>query len=61
VQLGRLNEAVADCSSALDLDENYLKALLRRAKCYMELGDFEEAVRDYERALKMDNSRGKIF
>ena len=27
----------------------------------MELGDFDEAVRDYERALKMDNSRGKIF
>ncbi|GFG30261.1 hypothetical protein Cfor_11805 [Coptotermes formosanus] len=56
-KLGRLNEAVADCSSALDLDENYLKALLRRAKCYMELSDFDEAVRDYERALKMDNSR----
>ncbi|KAJ4438713.1 hypothetical protein ANN_14660 [Periplaneta americana] len=31
-KLGRLNEAVADCSSALELDENYLKALLRRAK-----------------------------
>jgi DnaJ family protein C protein 7 len=56
-KLGRLNEAVADCSSALNLDENYLKALLRRAKCYMELGDFDEAVRDYEKALKMDNSR----
>jgi len=27
----------------------------------MELGDFDEAVRDYEKALKMDNSRGKIF
>jgi DnaJ-class molecular chaperone with C-terminal Zn finger domain len=27
----------------------------------MELGDFDEAVRDYERALKMDNSRGKIL
>jgi tetratricopeptide (TPR) repeat protein len=42
------------------LDENYLKALLRRAKCYMELGDFDDAVRDYERALKMDDSQGKI-
>jgi DnaJ family protein C protein 7 len=51
---------VADCSSALELDENYLKALLRRAKCYMELSDFEEAVRDYEKAHKMDKSRGNI-
>lgn len=51
---------MADCSSALELDENYLKALLRRAKCYMELSDFEEAVRDYEKAHKMDKSRGNI-
>nr|CAD7398666.1 unnamed protein product [Timema poppensis] len=55
--LGRLNESVADCTNALKLDETYLKALLRRAKCYMDLNDFDEAVRDYEKALKMDKSR----
>jgi hypothetical protein len=27
----------------------------------MELGVFDEAVRDYERALKMDDSQGKIL
>lgn len=53
---GRLNEAVADCSSALKFDENYRKALLQRAKCYMELSDFDNAVRDYEKAFKMDRS-----
>jgi len=26
----------------------------------MELGDFDEAVRDYEKALKMDKSRGNV-
>jgi DnaJ family protein C protein 7 len=51
---------VSNCTSALELDENYLKALLRRAKCYMELNDFDEAVRDYEKVLKMDKSRGNI-
>lgn len=51
---------MADCSGALELDENYLKALLRRAKCYMDLGDFEEAVRDYEKASKMDKNRGNV-
>nr|CAD7437561.1 unnamed protein product [Timema bartmani] len=55
--LGRLNESVADCTAALKLDETYLKALLRRAKCYMDLNDFDEAVRDYEKAVKMDKSR----
>lgn len=44
-RLAKVKEAIADCSSALDLDETYLKALLRRAKCYMDIGEFDEAVR----------------
>ncbi|KAF4518028.1 hypothetical protein B566_EDAN009261 [Ephemera danica] len=56
-KLGRLNEAVADCTQALELDETNLKALLRRAKCHMDLQDYEEAVKDYERVCKIDKSR----
>ncbi|GJQ86591.1 hypothetical protein Trydic_g7825 [Trypoxylus dichotomus] len=56
-KLNNLQKAIADCTSALSLDENYLKALLRRAKCYMDLGEYEEAVRDYEKACKMDKNR----
>uniref|UniRef100_A0A069DZ51 Putative dsrna-activated protein kinase inhibitor p58 n=1 Tax=Panstrongylus megistus TaxID=65343 RepID=A0A069DZ51_9HEMI len=56
-KLGRLNEAISDCSSALKLDPNYLKALLRRAKCYMELQQYEEAIKDYEKAVSMESSR----
>ncbi|XP_075214431.1 tetratricopeptide repeat protein 2 [Lycorma delicatula] len=55
-KLGRLNEAVTDCTSALTLDENYLKALLRRAKCYMDLQQYEDAVHDYEKVVRMDKS-----
>ena len=32
LQLGKVEEAIADCSSALELDPGYLKALQRRAK-----------------------------
>jgi DnaJ family protein C protein 7 len=56
-RLGRFNEAVADCSSALKLDENYQKAFLHRARCYMKLKDFEKAVSDYEKAFSTDKSR----
>jgi DnaJ family protein C protein 7 len=52
---------VTDCSSALELDEDYLKALLRRAKCYTDLSNFEEAVRDYEKAYKVDKNRGNVY
>lgn len=56
-KLGRIKESVTECSEALKLDENYLKALLRRAASYMELREFEEAVHDLEKAYKMDSSR----
>ncbi|KAJ8971833.1 hypothetical protein NQ317_011769 [Molorchus minor] len=36
-RLSKTKEAIIDCTTALNLDETYLKALLRRAKCYMDL------------------------
>jgi DnaJ family protein C protein 7 len=36
------------------LDSTYIKAYLRRAKSYMELEKFEEAVRDYEYINRVD-------
>ncbi|KAL1497071.1 hypothetical protein ABEB36_008093 [Hypothenemus hampei] len=56
-RLMKIREAIADCSAALNLDDTYLKALLRRAKCYMDIEEYEEAVKDYEKACKMDKSR----
>merc|ERR1711874_44713 len=50
----KMDECISDCDKALDLDPGYTKALLRRAKCYMEMEQYEEAVRDYERILKSD-------
>lgn len=45
-----------DCGLALGLDPTYAKAYLRRAKSLMELGQFEEAIRDYESLHKSDRS-----
>jgi DnaJ family protein C protein 7 len=50
----RLTEAVADCTSALQISKNYPNALLVRAQCYMDLGDFNKAVRDYKTAFDID-------
>ncbi|XP_022247242.1 dnaJ homolog subfamily C member 7-like isoform X3 [Limulus polyphemus] len=47
-KMNRTNEAIEDCSKAIDLDKEYVKAYLRRAKCYMDTQRYEEAVRDYE-------------
>merc|ERR1711981_608187 len=53
-KLKKLKESIQDCTSALELDEKYFKAVLRRAKSYMDLEMYEEAVRDYELANKME-------
>jgi DnaJ family protein C protein 7 len=54
-KMGKHKEALEDCTRALDLDPNYLKALLRRAQIYMTLEKYEDAVRDYEKAHQMDD------
>lgn len=55
-KLNRNEDCIADCTKAIELDAAYLKAYLRRAKCYMDTEQYEEAVRDYEKITKMDRS-----
>uniref|UniRef100_A0A1L8E306 Putative dsrna-activated protein kinase inhibitor p58 n=1 Tax=Nyssomyia neivai TaxID=330878 RepID=A0A1L8E306_9DIPT len=49
-------DAVRDCNAALNIKTNYLKAILLRAKCHTELEEYDEAVRDYEQALKVEKT-----
>ncbi|XP_032529959.2 dnaJ homolog subfamily C member 7 [Danaus plexippus] len=56
-KLNQIEEAAEACTAALELDENYVKALLRRAKCYAELGNHEDAVKDYEKLYKIDKNK----
>merc|ERR1711862_1027510 len=53
-KLKKFTESVSDCDEALKLDEKYLKAILRRGRSYMELEQYEEAVRDFEQINKME-------
>jgi len=55
--MGKNQEALNDCNQAISLDESYIKAYLRRAKCCMDLEKFEDAVRDYEKINKMEKNR----
>lgn len=49
-------DAVKDCTSALEANPSYLKALILRAKSYNEQQKYEECVKDYEAALKMEKT-----
>ncbi|XP_003225261.1 tetratricopeptide repeat protein 1 [Anolis carolinensis] len=48
--------AISDCSKALELNPNYIKALLRRAELYEKTDKLDEALEDYKNLLEKDPS-----
>lgn len=55
-KIGNIRDAIADCTNTLSKNANYLKAILLRAKCHTDMENFEDAVKDYETALKMEKT-----
>jgi len=49
-------DAIADCSKALEFNPDYMKALLRRAELYERTEKLDEALEDYTKALERDSS-----
>lgn len=47
-------QAISDCSRALELDPDYLRALLRRAELYEQTEKLDEALEDYQKVLERD-------
>ncbi|NXE48376.1 TTC1 protein, partial [Casuarius casuarius] len=48
--------ALNDCSKAVELDPNYIRALLRRAELYEKTEKLDEALEDYKTILEKDPS-----
>ncbi|KAJ8683501.1 hypothetical protein QAD02_019293 [Eretmocerus hayati] len=46
--------AVEDCTKAIELDSDYVKAYLRRAHLYEELDKLDEAIADFKKVLTFD-------
>lgn len=44
------NEALKDLNSAIELNEEYTKAYIKRGEIYLAMEDYEEAVRDFKKA-----------
>jgi tetratricopeptide (TPR) repeat protein len=51
--LKRYHEALTECTAALRIHSRYMKAILRRARCYSRLERYEEATDEYARWLEM--------
>ena len=53
-KLGEDDEAIADCTKAVELDTVYTKAFVKRGRLYSAGGNFEEAVSDFREAIAVD-------
>ncbi|KAK1429513.1 hypothetical protein QVD17_11722 [Tagetes erecta] len=51
--LGQITDAIADCSLAIALDPNYLKAISRRASLYELIRDYGQAAKDLQRLVSL--------
>ncbi|NXX92450.1 TTC1 protein, partial [Centropus bengalensis] len=52
----KVEAALSDCSKAVELDPNYIRALLRRAELYEKTEKLDEALEDYKAILEKDPS-----
>jgi len=51
--LSKYRDAISDCSAALLIYPRYMKAMLRRCRCYVRLNRFEEALTNYEHYIRL--------
>lgn len=51
LKLGNHDAVIADTDKALRCDENFVKAYYRRGKAYMEKGQYELAMEDFEQCV----------
>jgi DnaJ family protein C protein 7 len=58
MKLKNYKEALGDCDQAIQFNENYAKAYLRRGEIRMELEEFEEAKRDFNKCHEIDPTLG---
>jgi tetratricopeptide (TPR) repeat protein len=49
IALKKYEDATKECTAALKIEKGYMKAILRRARCYNRLERFEESIAEYKK------------
>jgi tetratricopeptide (TPR) repeat protein len=51
--LKKYREAVKECTASLRIHTHYMKAMLRRGRCFARIRQYQEAVSEYERYIQL--------
>lgn len=54
LRLNKYEEAIKDCTRAIELEPNYVKAIMRRANAAFHLGRWKQSAEDFQRIQKID-------
>ncbi|KAE8287832.1 Tetratricopeptide repeat protein 1 [Larimichthys crocea] len=54
LHLDMKDQAITDCTRAIELNPDYVRALLRRAELYEQTDKLDEALEDYKKVLELD-------
>lgn len=54
IKVERKKCAIDDCTKAVELNDKYVRAFLRRAKLYEDSEKLDESLEDYKRVLELD-------
>ncbi|CAL5374889.1 unnamed protein product [Camellia sinensis] len=52
----KIEDTIKECTKALELNPNYVKALRRRGEAHEKLQHFEEAIADMKKIFELDQS-----
>ena len=52
-KLNKNVEALHDCNKAIEYNLNYAKAYLRRAEIKKDMGEYDEAIYDYDKVRQI--------
>ena len=58
--MGRYHDAILESSHAILIHSMYTKAILRRARCYAKIGEYERARADYNRLIMLVDGARKF-
>eukprot|EP00760_Papus_ankaliazontas_P014272 PhM_4_TR16019/c0_g1_i1/m.443/K09527/DNAJC7; DnaJ homolog subfamily C member 7 len=53
-EIQQYRAAISDCTKALEIDKNFMKAYSRRARCYVALEEWDAACVDFNKAVELD-------
>lgn len=54
IKLERTKSAIDDCTKAIELNDKYVRAYLRRGKLYEQTDKLDESLADYKKVLEFD-------